>query len=243
MIQIEKDPAKLGKVAAELFVESALKAIQEKGKFNVALTGGSSPVKLYRLLAEDHYKNQLDWSKVYVFWGDERWVPLDDEQSNAGMAYQNLLDHVPVPAENIFPMWAAGITPEARAGEYEGYLKKELGESGVFDLILLGMGDDGHCASLFPHTEVLKEKDKWVEGYFLKSKDIHRITLTAPLINKAKKIVFFVFGENKSKALYEVLEGERNPQEYPSQMIQPENGALVWLVDEAAASRLSGQVG
>ncbi|AWW32358.1 6-phosphogluconolactonase [Echinicola strongylocentroti] len=239
MIQIEKDPAKLGEVAAALFVDAAKAAIQEKGKFNVALTGGSSPVKLYGLLAEEQFKSQVDWDKVNVFWGDERWVPLDNEQSNAGMAYETLLKNVPVPEKNIFPMWATGITPEARAQEYTGYLKKELGESGVFDLILLGMGDDGHCASLFPGTAVLNEQEKWVEGYFLKSKDIHRITLTAPLINRAKKIVFFVFGENKANALYEVLEGERNPSLYPSQMIAPVNGEVQWLVDEAAANRLN----
>lgn len=238
MINIQKDPAELGKVAADLFIESAKTAIAEKGKFNVALTGGSSPVKLYRLLAQDTYKSQLDWNKVFVFWGDERWVPLDDEQSNAGMAYETLLNHVPVPEKNIYPMWAAGITPEARAIEYSQYLEKELGKEGVFDLILLGMGDDGHCASLFPGTRVLEEKEKWVEGYFLESKDIYRITLTAPLINKAKKIVFFVFGENKANALYEVLEGEINPTQYPSQMIRPEQGDILWLVDEAAASKL-----
>ncbi len=238
MIQIEQDPAKLGEVAAELFVKSAKAAIESKGKFNVALTGGSSPKGLYRLLAEEKYKSQVEWDKVFVFWGDERWVSLDDDQSNAGMAYEMLLDHVPVLKEHVFPMWAAGITPEARAQEYTGYLKKELGEEGVFDLILLGMGDDGHCASLFPGTAVLQEENKWVEGYFLKSKDIHRITLTAPLINKAKKIVFFVFGENKANALYEVLEGVRNPTEYPSQMIQPIAGDVQWLVDEAAASKL-----
>ncbi|WP_186755607.1 6-phosphogluconolactonase [Echinicola salinicaeni] len=240
MINIHKDPAALGEVAAKLFVNSAKAAIEEKGKFTVALTGGSSPVQLYKLLAEEKYKSQVDWDKVFVFWGDERWVPLEDEQSNAGMAYDTLLNHVPVPKENIYPMWAAGITPEARAAEYEGYLRKELGEAGVFDLILLGMGDDGHTASLFPGTEVLEEKEKWVEGYFLKAKDIHRITLTAPLINKAKKIVFFVFGENKSNALYEVLEGEPNYQLYPSQLIEPLEGELLWLADEAAASKLKG---
>ncbi|MBD8487171.1 6-phosphogluconolactonase [Echinicola sp. CAU 1574] len=238
MINIHKDPAELGKVAADLFVELAKAAIQEKGKFTVALTGGSSPVKLYGLLAEPKYKDQVDWSKVYVFWGDERWVPLEDEQSNAGMAYQTLLNHVPVPEENIYPMWAAGITPEARAAEYTQYIKKELGEEGIFDLILLGMGDDGHTASLFPGTDVLEEKEDWVKGYFLESKDIYRITLTAPLINKAKKIVFFVFGENKANALYEVLEGESNADLYPSQLIHPKEGELLWLADEAAASKL-----
>ena len=238
MIQIEKDPAKLSEVAAALFVQSAKEAIDANGKFNVALTGGSSPKGLYQLLAGEQYKSQVEWDKVFVFWGDERWVSLDDEQSNAGMAYETLLNHVPIPASNVFPMWTAGITPEARAEEYTIYLKKVLGEAGVFDLILLGMGDDGHCASLFPGTEVLKEEKKWVEGYFLKSKDIHRITLTAPLINKAKKIVFFVFGENKADALFEVLEGERNPTQYPSQMIQPSEGEVQWLVDETAASKL-----
>lgn len=239
MINIQKDPALLGEVAADQFVKAAKAAISKNGKFVVALTGGSSPVKLYQLLGNEPYRSQVDWDKVVVFWGDERWVPLDNDQSNAGMAHANLLDHVPIPEDKIYPMWAAGITPEARAAEYEGFLKKELGAQGQFDLILLGMGDDGHCASLFPGTEVLKEKDKWVEGYFLKSKDIHRITLTAPLINKAREIIFFVFGENKSSALYEVLEGERNPNQYPSQMIKPENGSLTWLVDEAAASKLS----
>lgn len=234
-IKVLKDLSEISRAAADTFVEAAQQAIREKGQFTVALTGGSSPLELHKMLAQEPYSGQVDWGKCFVFWGDERWVPLDDERSNARMAFETLLNHVPVPKEQIFPMWSEDKSPQEYAAEYEKQLQLVLGEKGVFDLIFLGMGDDGHTASLFPGTEVLNEKAAWVKAYYLDPQQMYRITLTAPLINLAKKIVFLVNGEKKAPALREVLEGERNPQQYPAQLIRSKEGNPTWLVDKAAA--------
>ena len=232
MIQVFENTDNLNTQLADLFVEKATNAIKTKGKFTVALTGGSSPAELHRLLAPDAYKNKINWNKVFVFWGDERWVPLNDEKSNAGAAIKDFLNHIPIPKENI--------EPQVYAKEYEAILEDHLELGDIFDLIILGMGDDGHTASLFPNQEIiLKEKEKKVAAYFLAPQDMYRITLTAPLINKAKQIVFIVFGEKKSNALYEVLQGERNSNLYPSQLINEDDGNVTWMVDKAAASKLS----
>ncbi|MNE50808.1 6-phosphogluconolactonase [compost metagenome] len=186
-------------------------------------------------MASDAYKNKIDWSKVYIFWGDERWVPLNDDLSNAKMSYSTLLSHVPIPQENIFEMYKDGVTPEEYAAEYEKSIRTVLGEEGKFDLILLGMGDDGHTASLFPGEAVLEEQTKWVDAYYLAPQKMYRITLTAPLINKAEKIVVVAFGEKKINALKEVTTGEYNPTLYPMQLIKPVSGELLFLVDKVAA--------
>lgn len=239
MLNILPTKEEIIKKAAELFVNVANEAINKKGNFTVALTGGSSPEGLYRLLSEDQYKKQIDWSKVLVFWGDERWVPLDNELSNAKMSYDTLLNNVPVLSDNIFPMYKDGIKPEDFASEYNALLKEKLGNDGVMDLILLGMGGDGHTASLFPGTEVLKEQEKWVSAYYLDAQQMYRITLTAPFLNKARKTVVITFGEAKADALKEVLEGEYNPSQYPSQLLKPSDGELLFLVDEKAAKLLN----
>ncbi|TDB69228.1 6-phosphogluconolactonase [Arundinibacter roseus] len=240
MIQIFQNKDLLSKAAADFFVQKAQEAIQQHGRFVVALTGGSSPVELYKLLAQPPYTELISWPQTFIFWGDERWVPLTDERSNARMAHETLLDHVPIPAENIFPMRAESIEPETFALLYEQHLRDFLGnESPAFDLILLGMGDDGHTASLFPGTAVLHEESRYVQAYFLEPQAMYRITLTAPLINLAKAVCFLTFGSNKAPALFEVLEGKSNPEHYPSQLIRPENGELLWLVDEQAASLLT----
>ncbi|UWY26881.1 6-phosphogluconolactonase [Flavobacterium sp. TR2] len=235
MIQIHNNTEEINSAAAEIFVDSAQKAIAAKGKFTAVLTGGSSPAGIYKLLASDAYKNKIDWSKVYIFWGDERWVPLNDDLSNAKMSYSTLLSHVPIPKENIFEMYKDDVTPENYAAEYEKSIRTVLGEEGKFDLILLGMGDDGHTASLFPGEPVLQEQTKWVDAYYLAPQKMHRITLTAPLINKAEKIVVVAFGEKKVHALKEVTTGEYNPTLYPMQLIKPVSGELLFLVDKVAA--------
>ncbi|WP_294959876.1 6-phosphogluconolactonase [uncultured Flavobacterium sp.] len=235
MIQIHNNTEEINSAAAEIFVDSAQKAIAAKGKFTAVLTGGSSPAGIYKLLASDAYKNKIDWSKVYIFWGDERWVPLNDDLSNAKMSYSTLLSHVPIPKENIFEMYKDGVTPEDYAAEYEKSIRTVLGEEGKFDLILLGMGDDGHTASLFPGEAVLQEQNKWVDAYYLAPQKMHRITLTTPLINKAEKIVVVAFGEKKVHALKEVTTGEYNPTLYPMQLIKPVSGELLFLVDKVAA--------
>jgi len=235
MIQIYNTTEEVNTAAADLFTTAAQDAIAKRGKFTAVLTGGSSPAGIYKLLASDAYKNKIDWSKVYIFWGDERWVPLNDDLSNAKMSYAALLSHVPIPSENIFEMYKDGVTPEDYAVTYEQSIRKILGEEGKFDFIFLGMGDDGHTASLFPGEAVLNEQNKWVDAYFLAPQNMHRITLTAPLINKAEKIIVVTFGEKKAHALKEVTKGEYNPSLYPTQLIKPVSGELVFLVDKSAA--------
>jgi 6-phosphogluconolactonase len=239
MVRIFNTKEEITSQAANIFIAAAQNAIEKQGRFVVALTGGSSPVALYTLLATAPYKNKIDWEKVFVFWGDERWVPLDDALSNAKMADDTLLSHVSITKKNIFPMYKEGVSAEAYALEYEESIKSITGEDGQFDLILLGMGDDGHTASLFPGQAVLQEQDKWVAAYYLESQTMFRITLTAALINRAKQIVVLTFGENKAQALNEVLYGAYDPEKYPTQLIKPLDGELLFLTDKAATSMKS----
>jgi 6-phosphogluconolactonase len=239
MLHIFENKEQLSHAAVELFIKTAQEAVKTKGRFTVALTGGSSPVALYKLLAQQPYIEQVPWQETFIFWGDERWVPLTDELSNAKMAFDTFLNAVPVPRQQIYPMWEADITPEDFALKYEQLLQTHFKDKEPqFDLILLGMGDDGHTASLFPGTEVLQEKSRWVQAYYLEPQSMYRITLTAPLINQANVINFLTFGSNKAEALKEVLEGDRNSDKYPSQLIAPVNGEVHWFVDKSAASNL-----
>lgn len=242
MLNILPTKEEIFKEAAQLFVAAANEAIDRKGYFTVALTGGSSPEGLYRLLSEDQYKKQIDWSKVLVFWGDERWVSLDNELSNAKMSHEALLKNVPVLPDHVFPMYEEGMEPKDFASKYNTLLKEKLGDDGVMDLILLGMGGDGHTASLFPGTAVLEEKEKWVAAYYLEAQQMYRITLTAPFLNKAGKIIVITFGEAKADALKQVLEGDYNPSLYPSQLLKPSQGELLFLVDEKAAEHLNSTI-
>nr|WP_315033097.1 6-phosphogluconolactonase [uncultured Chryseobacterium sp.] len=232
-ITVFEDLDKLYKEAADTFVDLSKQSIQKHNRFAVALSGGSSPKAIFKLLATPEYAGKVDWSKVYFFWVDERWVPLNDDKSNAKMTFEALLNHVPVNKDHIYPMYQDGILPEDYAKEYEQKIKKILGEEGVFDFILLGMGDDGHTASLFPGEEVLNEKEKWVSAYYLKPQEMFRITLTAPLINKAENILAIAFGESKKHALNEVINGEYNPVLYPMQLIEKKEGFL-FFTDEKA---------
>lgn len=242
MVHVFEGKDELSIAAADLFVRTAKAAVEQNGRFTVALTGGSSPVQLHGLLARDPYLQQVPWQQTFIFWGDERWVPLDDERSNAKMAFDTFLNQVPVPREHIYPMWQEGMAPEAFAEQYEQVLLEHFGgEMPELDLVLLGMGDDGHTASLFPGTEVLHEQAKWVQAYYLEPQSMYRVTLTAPLINRAKTIAFMTFGSNKAKALFEVLEGERNPEQYPSQLIKTDPESVHWLVDKDAAALLKNK--
>lgn len=232
-ITVFDDLEKLYTKAADTFVDLSKKSIQKNDRFVVALSGGSSPKAIFKLLATPEYKEQIEWSKVYFFWVDERWVPLNDDKSNFRMTDEALLNQVPVDQNNIFPMYAEGITPEDYAKAYEQQIRTVLGDDGVFDFILLGMGDDGHTASLFPGEEVLNEKEKWVSAYYLKPQEMFRITLTAPIINNADHILAIAFGESKKHALNEVLNGEYNPSLYPMQLIEKKDG-FQFFTDEKA---------
>jgi 6-phosphogluconolactonase len=232
-ITVFDDLEKLYTKAADTFVDLSKKSIQKNDRFVVALSGGSSPKAIFKLLATQKYAEQIEWNKVYFFWVDERWVPLNDDKSNFRMTDEALLGLVPVDKAHVFPMYAEGITSEDYANSYEQQIRNVLGDDGIFDFILLGMGDDGHTASLFPGEAVLEEKEKWVSAYYLKPQEMFRITLTAPLINKAENILVIAFGESKKHALNEVLNGEYNPALYPLQLIERKQG-FEFFTDEKA---------
>jgi len=209
------------------------------GKFTVALSGGSTPKALFSLLAGKPFADSLPWSSIYFFWGDERTVPPDHHDSNFLMAKETLLDKVPIPASNVFRIRGEDENPERAAADYSTTLQQFFNsDSPRFDLIFLGMGSDGHTASLFPGTAALQIQDRIAVANFVEKFQTHRITLTARTINQACNIVFLVAGEDKSAALKEVLEGEYQPEKFPSQLINPVDGSLLWMLDEAAASLL-----
>ncbi|ARK12587.1 6-phosphogluconolactonase [Fibrella sp. ES10-3-2-2] len=235
---ITDTPAELARKAADWIAAYAESVLQQRDRFTIALSGGSTPKALHELLAQSPLREQIDWSRVHIFWGDERFVPLTDEKNNARMAYDTLLDHVPVPAAQIHIM-QTDIDPDASMAAYDQVLHQYFdGHDHTFDLVLLGMGDDGHTLSLFPGTDVVNEDKKWTSAFFLTQQDMFRLTLTAPVVNKAAAVVFLVAGANKAEALYEVLHGPYQPNKYPSQRIKPENGDLIWFVDKAAAAKL-----
>jgi 6-phosphogluconolactonase len=240
MIHVHPDAAAASRASADLLVQTAREAAARNGRFTVALTGGSSPVQLYKLLAAAPYRDQVPWAQTFVFWGDERAVPHADDRNNARMAFDLLLDHVPVPPAQIHRMSGEG-PPAESARQYEALLKTHFADGPPqCDLILLGMGDDGHTASMFPGTEVVHERERWVKELYLASQNMYRITLTAPLLNQARRIVFQVFGAGKAATLKRVLEGPYQPDQLPSQLIKPTSGELHWFLDEAAGSRLTG---
>ncbi|KPH14650.1 6-phosphogluconolactonase [Chryseobacterium sp. ERMR1:04] len=232
-ITVFDDLEKLYKKAADTFVDLSQKSIQKNNRFVVALSGGSSPKAIFKLLATQEYAEKIEWNKLYFFWVDERWVALDDEKSNAKMTFEALFDKVPVNKDQIFPMYQDGILPEEYAVKYEQQIRNVLGDEGVFDFILLGMGDDGHTASLFPGEAILDEKEKWVAAYYLKPQEMFRITLTAPIINKAENILLVAFGESKKHALNEVLNGAYNPQLYPLQLIDKKESFHLFTDEKA----------
>jgi 6-phosphogluconolactonase len=212
--------------------------LQDQPIFTLVLSGGNTPKQLFALLAKEPYKIMIPWERIHFFWGDERAVPFEDERNNAKMAFDTLLNEVDVPKENIHVM-RTDISPEESATEYEKILREYFKEDETtFDLVLLGMGDDAHTLSLFPGQPVIHEKDKWVTSFFLKAQDMYRITLTAPVVNQSACVIFMTTGTGKSMALKSVIEGNYNPDQFPSQIIRPEDGELHWFVDEAAAGAL-----
>ncbi|NWF71311.1 MAG: 6-phosphogluconolactonase [Chloroflexi bacterium] len=221
--------------AADEFVRRASESIAARERFAVALSGGSTPHALYTLLASAVYAQKIDWARTHIFWGDERCVPPDHPDSNYRLAHETLLAHVPLPPRNIYRM-RGEIDPAAAAEEYAQALKAFFGgEDTRFDLLLLGMGDDGHTASLFPHTPALAEKSRLVAANYVESKAVWRITLSARAINAAAHIVFLVAGAGKAQRLYDVLKGAPQPEHLPAQSVSPVNGDLRWFIDAEAA--------
>jgi 6-phosphogluconolactonase len=250
-IVVLPDRAALARKAASRFIALAQEAIAARGKFSVALSGGSTPRDLYALLATPDAQRaaRVDWSRVYFFWGDERAVPPDDPDSNYRMVDEAFLSRVQPPARNIHRI-RAELPPEDAARAYEQTLREffspspaERGRDGEgvprFDLILLGLGANGHTASLFPHTQVLHETTRWVAAEYIDEVKMWRITLTAPVINAAANILFLVAGADKAATVRAVLRGAYRPDDLPAQLIQPTNGRAVWLMDRDAASQIS----
>lgn len=237
-LHIQPTPSQVSSELAEWITISIEEKLAQQDRFTWVVTGGNSPKALYELLAASPYKERIDWSRLHIFWGDERAVPFDDERNNARMTYEHLLNKVPVVPAQVHIM-RTDIAPEASAAEYEAILKTYFGETGTsFDLVLSGMGDDGHTLSLFPGTAVIHEKKAWVDSFYLDAQSMYRITLTAPIVNRASKVAFLTFGTGKANALKQVLEGAPNVDEYPSQIIRPASGELHWFVDQAAAALL-----
>ncbi len=240
-IQIIKvaDAAALAQTAAEYFEQSAAENIAQAGRFTVALSGGSTPKAMFTILAAEPLASRIDWANIYFFWGDERCVPPDHPDSNFRMTSEALLSKVNLPEKNVIRMHGE-LEPAEAAQKYSETLLVFFEAAPVFDLVFLGMGADGHTASLFPGTTALHaEINKIaVENYVEKLKAT-RLTLTATTINAAKEVLFLVAGADKVTALQSVLEGDYLPEIFPSQLIQPGNQKLKWMVDEAAASGLS----
>ncbi len=239
-LHISKNLQELSVNVTNWLVEHIQQTLQKQSRYTLALSGGSTPKLMNALLSSDDYKSKVDWSKLHIFFGDERFVPLSDERNNANMAFETLLNKVPVPKEQIHIMPTENISPEHAAIAYENILREYFSDaSPTFDCIILGMGDDGHTLSLFPgKTEVIHETEKWCTSLWLEEQDMYRITLTHPVANRAGSIIFLAAGDKKTHALHEVLQGIYNPDKYPSQIIKPVNGETHWFVDEAAAAGL-----
>ncbi len=236
------DVEQLVAAATKEIVETAALSIAARGRCSIVLSGGSTPRVLYEALASDHALRQIDWEYVHVFWGDERCVPPDHADSNYRMASEVLLEHVPVSPEHVYPM-RGDIDPAQAAAEYEHQLRVFFGTGRAprFDLVLLGMGADGHTASLFPGAAAIFERVRWVVAHRVSKLDVWRLTLTPVVMNVAAKAMFLVTGERKAECLQAVLLGSFRPDELPSQIVEPTDGSLLWLVDAAAASLLQGE--
>lgn len=229
----------LTRAAAEEVARAAASAVAERGRFTWALSGGSTPRPLYHLLASDPCRERLPWSAIHLFWGDERHVPPDHPESNFRMAREAMIDRAPVPPGNVHRVGAEDADARRAAAAYESVLRSFFGlapgEWPAFDLLLLGLGPDGHTASLFPGSPALRERDHLVAAPWVEAQRSFRITLTPPVLNHGRLALFLVSGEDKADALRAVIEGEREPDRYPAQAVE---GNCLWMVDRSAASRL-----
>ena len=240
---VEPDPAALARRAACHFVEMVSEAAEANGRARVAVSGGSTPKAAFQLLADpdQKYRNRMPWDALELFWVDERTVPPDHAESNYRMTREAMLDHVHLRAEQVHRM-EGELEPEAAAARYESELRNtfrlEGAETPRFDLISLGMGDDGHTASLFPHTAAIHEMGRLVVANQVPQKDTWRITLTWPVINQARSVFFLIAGADKAERVHEVFIGPRDPERLPSQLIWPSSGILTLFLDKAAAALL-----
>jgi 6-phosphogluconolactonase len=237
-MRVYADFEQLAVAGAELFVAAASESVSARGRFRVALSGGATPRRVYEVLAMDQFRSRVDWERVDVFWGDERYVPADHPDSNYRMAAEALLRKVAIPAANVCRV-PTDISPAtAVATAYEAAIRKSFGEDDVmprFDLIYLGLGTNGHTASLFPYSQALHERTRLVVADLVAELNAWRITMTAPLLNRGRTVAFVIAGQQKAGVFRELLLGPRDPHRLPAQLINPE-GHLLWLVDAAAAA-------
>lgn len=244
-IYVQTSPAEIARTAAEAFVQLAQGAAAADRDLMVALSGGSTPKLLYDLLASDEFSDSVAWPSIRFFFGDERWVPHTDSQSNFKLANDHLFKPLGISHTHVYPMPTSG-EPEEAAARYEMTLRAAFGvkEDVVpqFDLVFLGMGDEGHTASLFPNTDVLRENARLVAATYVPKLDANRITLTPVMLNAAAATIVMVGGGGKAAALREVLAGEYNPDEYPAQLLRNSVGHVIWLVDQDAAAQIDDAI-
>jgi len=236
-VRVCRNAEEVAEAAADLFIEECGRA----GRFRVALSGGSTPRHTYQLLAEPQYGSRVDWNKVELFWGDERYVPPEHPDSNYRMTREALLRHVALAPDHVHPMPTEISPPEAAAAAYERLVRQNFGTPHAlpqFDLVFLGLGTNGHTASLFPHSPLLRETSRLVAADFVAEVNSWRLTLTAPVLNSGRMVAFLVAGAEKADVLQEVLYGHHDPQKLPAQLIRPRPGQLLWIVDQAAAAKL-----
>jgi 6-phosphogluconolactonase len=239
-IAIYPDIDTLSQQAAQYITRIASESIVTRGRFTIALSGGTTPTKLYGLLGNEPYCSQIDWQLVHIFWGDERCVPPDSPDSNYYMAQEMLLRKIPVPANQVHRMPADLPDRNAASQAYTVEMQRAFGTNGIptFDLIQLGMGPEGHTASLFPHQPSLHENQRLVMPASVPKPPPDRLTFTPPLLNAARNVLFLVAGSDKADALQAVIEGAYQPDEYPAQIVRPPNGEVVWMLDRAAAAKI-----
>lgn len=242
-IIIADNASQLSERGADMFFRTARESVDLRGRFAVALSGGSTPRAMHKILAEEPYCSGISWDKVHIFWVDERCVPVSNPASNYGLAKQDFLDRISIPLGQIHPM-PGKILPEKGTvlyqRELEAFFKPEQGDQPLFDLIFLGVGKDGHTASLFPGQQVLEECEEWVAAVKGGDPDVNRLTLTVPVLNNARQIVFLVSGKGKAPIVKSLF--ENSEPHLPAQKIQPIDGKLIWLLDKGAASLLSGEI-
>jgi 6-phosphogluconolactonase len=241
--EIFRDSDELAHNVAERFIQISKEAIDQRGRAIIALAGGSTPKRLYQLLVTEEYQNRIQWHRIHLFLGDERYVPLDHDDSNFRMIKESLLDRIPIPEENVHPVPTHLHAADA-ALAYEQEIRQVTGAENrapvpAFDLVLLGIGGDGHTASLFPETGALQENERLVTENWVPQQESMRISFTIPLLQAARKTILMATGADKCEAVQRTIEGERNIQETPCQILRDSEGAVTFALDDAAAARLS----
>jgi len=237
-LHIFKNKEELSEKFALWMVDIIAESLKAQEFFSLVLSGGETPKLLFKKLASEEFRDKINWKRIHIFWGDERVVPFIDDRNNAKMAHELLIDHIDIPTAQVHII-RTDIEPNFAVDEYQKLLHSFFDHtSQSFDLVLLGMGEDGHTLSLFPDSPIIEEHTHWVDAVFSKKQEMYRITLMPLIVNRAVKIAFMVDGAKKAKVLQEVLEGEYAPTKLPAQIINPKEGELHWFLDEAAAEAL-----